>query len=326
MKRLFSGIQPTGTLHIGNYIGAIQQWKELQKEYEAIFCIVNLHAITTPQDPQELLKNTLSVTALYLACGIDPEQSIIFIQSDVPAHTELAWILATQTPMGEMERMTQFKDKVQRGKPQNIGLFTYPILMAADILLYQSELVPVGEDQKQHVEFARDIAEKFNKKYGEPFTIPKIFQPKRGARIMGLDDPTNKMSKSAASPLNYIALTDSEDTIRNKFKKAVTDSGTDILFDEKTKPAITNLLTIYLAVTKKSEEEIEQHFQGKQYSDLKSEIAEAVIEFLKPIQQKHQELLSNPQELHTILKNGKEKANTIAQETLITVKKAMGIE
>lgn len=325
MPRIFSGIQPSGKLHLGNYIGAIKQWVELQNEHDAIFCIVNLHAITAPQNPPELHKQTLATAAMYIACGINPAKSTIFIQSHVPAHTELAWILATHTPLGDMERMTQYKDKVQKGKPANVGLFTYPILMAADILLYQTALVPVGEDQLQHVEFARSIAKRMNNKYGELFTIPNAVPPKTGARIMGLDDPNVKMSKSAKSAMNFIALMDTPDVVEKKIKKAVTDSGTDIVFDLVKKPAITNLLTIEQALTGKSKEEITAEFSGKRYGDLKDALTETCIAFLKPIQTRYTELLNDERELERLLNQGKDKAETIANATLNNVRTAMGL-
>lgn len=323
--RILSGVQPTGILHLGNYIGAIQQWKQLQNEYEAFFAVVDLHAITTPQNPKQLKQQILQTAAMYLACGIEPEKAVLFVQSHVPAHTELAWILATQTPMGELERMTQYKDKVKKGKPANVGLFTYPILMAADILLYQPTHVPVGDDQQQHVEFTRNLAERFNNKFGEVFTIPEITKPKAGARIMGLDDPTSKMSKSAKSEYNYIALTDSPETIEKKIKKAVTDSKEGIEFNKEERPAITNLATIYQAVTGKTEKEIQKHFSGKGYGDIKKEIAKAISDFLQPIQNNYNQLLNNSKELEILLQEGSKKANNTANETLNETKKAIGL-
>ncbi len=325
MSRILSGVQPTGTLHIGNYIGAIQQWKKLQQEHEAFFTVVDLHAITVPQEKVNLYQQTLNTAAMYIACGIDPEKATLFVQSEVPAHTELAWILATTTPMGELERMTQFKDKVQKGKPANVGLFTYPILMAADILLYKPEKVPVGDDQQQHVEFARNLAERFNNKFGNVFTVPEIFKPEAGARIMGLDNPENKMSKSASSENNFISLLDTPKTIQKKMKKAVTDSDSTIIFDQKNKPAVTNLLTIFQSITEQSSKEVEAHFAGKGYGDLKTEIADAIITFLKPIQEKYNTLINDPVQLQKILQKGNSHANEIANKTLQEVKRAIGL-
>lgn len=325
MARILSGIQPSGILHLGNYIGALQQWKQLQQQHDAYFCIVNLHALTTSEDPDALRENTLRTAALYIACGIDPKEATIFVQSHVPAHTELAWILATHAAMGDLERMTQYKDKVQKGKLASVGLFTYPVLMAADILLYQADLVPVGEDQTQHVEFTRSLAERFNNKYGDLFTVPELFTPESGARIMGLDNPENKMSKSASSEANYIALTDDEKTIQKKFKKAVTDSGSNITFDKESKPAVTNLLTIYQAATGKDEQEIEQHFEGKGYGDLKTEVADATIEMLRPIQEQYEKLMKYLPELERILEDGAATANDTARQTLHKAQEAVGL-
>src|SRR5829696_1942744 len=283
-KRIFSGAQPTGQLHIGNYLGALKNWVALQDEYEAFYCIVNLHAITLPQDPATLRQKTLDLARIYLAAGIDPERSTIFIQSDAPEHAELTWVLSCISRMGELERMTQFKDKGKGNTERaGVGLFTYPVLMAADILLYQTDLVPVGQDQKQHLELTRDLAERFNRDYGETFTVPEPFIPKVGAKILALDDPAKKMSKSDENVNGSIMLMDDADAIRRKFKRAVTDSGTEIRFDE-TRPAVTNLLTIYRILTKHSPEEIEGHFDGRGYAQLKGELAELVVEFLQPFQ------------------------------------------
>ncbi|HMN19190.1 MAG TPA: tryptophan--tRNA ligase, partial [Candidatus Moranbacteria bacterium] len=242
-KRIFSGVQPSGNLHIGNYLGAIKNWVDLQDEYESIFCVVDLHAITVPQDPEKLRRKTLEIAKIYLAAGIDPQKSTIFVQSQVPEHSELMWLLNTVAKMSELEKMTQFKDKSQKEGREgaSLGLFAYPVLMAADILLYDTEIVPVGEDQKQHVELARDLAKRFNHRFGETFVVPQAHIRQEGMRIMGLDDPTKKMSKSASSEYNYIALMDDADTIRRKIKKAVTDSGSEISYGEE-KPALRNLL------------------------------------------------------------------------------------
>src|SRR5437660_10288339 len=280
-KRIFSGAQPTGNIHLGNYLGALRNWVALQREYESFFCIVNLHAITIAQNPAVLAQKTRELARIYLAVGIDPEVSMILVQSDVPQHTELAWLLNCVTRMSELERMTKFKDKARKQQESlSVGYFDYPVLMAADILLYQTDLVPVGEDQKQHLELTRDIAIRFNRDYGETFRIPDPFIPKVGARIMSLADPAKKMSKSdEESEAGCIMLLDDPDAVRRKFKRAVTDSGTDIRFDA-TRPAINNLLTIYHLLTGKSPEEIEIHFAGKGYAQLKAEFADVTIEFL----------------------------------------------
>lgn len=322
-KRIFSGAQPTGNLHIGNYLGALKNWVTLQEEYESFYCIVNLHAITLPQNPQVLKQKTLDLARIYLASGVNPEISTIFIQSDVSEHAELTWILSCVSRMGELERMTQFKDKGKgNAERASVGLFTYPVLMAADILLYQTDLVPVGQDQKQHLELTRDIAERFNRDFGETFIIPEPFIPPVGANILSLQEPTKKMSKSDENANGAIFLLDDADTILKKLKKAVTDSGTEIKFDES-RPAINNLLTIYQLMTNKTPEECEANFEGKGYGDFKTETAEAVIEFLKPFQEKAKSYTD--EELNEILKNGAEKARTVARETLRNVYAKMGI-
>lgn len=322
-KRIFSGAQPTGNLHIGNYLGALKNWVALQDEYESFYCIVNLHAITLPQNPEILKQKTLDLARIYLASGVDPETSTIFIQSDVSEHAELSWVLSTIARMGELERMTQFKDKGKgNAERAGVGLFTYPILMAADILLYQTDLVPVGKDQKQHLELSRDLAERFNRDFGETFVVPEPFIPPVGANILSLQDPSKKMSKSDENPNSSIFLLDDADTILKKFKKAVTDSGTDIKFDES-RPAINNLLTIYQLMTNKTAEECEANFVGKGYGHFKTELAEAVIEFLKPFQEKVKDFDDGT--LNKILKNGAEKARTVARETLRVVYAKMGI-
>ena len=287
-KIIFSGTAPSGNIHIGNYLGAIKQWVEMQNtgEYQNIFCVVDEHAITVPQDPAKLRSKILEVFTLYLALGIDPEKSIIFVQSSVSEHAELNWILSTITPVGELERMTQFKDKSQKQKNVLAGLLNYPTLMAADILLYKTNLVPVGEDQLQHIELARTIARKFNSTFGETFAIPEPFINKEGKRIMGLDDPSKKMSKSAENPKNYIALLDSLETIREKIKAAVTDSASEIKYDMENKPAISNLLTIYSLFSRKTITELEKEYDGKNYSVFKNDLAEIIIEGLSPIQKK----------------------------------------
>ncbi len=322
-KRIFSGIKPTGPLHLGNYLGALRNWVELQREYESFFCIVNLHAITIPVDPTYLANLTKEIARLYLAVGIDPEVSTIFIQSDVPEHAELAWILNCSTRMSELERMTQFKDQARKGRESlGSGIFEYPVLMAADILLYQTELVPVGEDQKQHLELTRDLAIRFNRDYGETFRVPEPYIPRVGARIMSLSDPTKKMSKSDDDPHGCVMLLDDEETVRRKFKRAVTDSGTEIKFDDS-RPAITNLLTIYQLLTGRSADAVEQHFAGKGYAQLKQDLAEATIEFLRPLQERAAAI--SDADLQRILKQGRDKARTIARPTLEDVMKRRGL-
>lgn len=407
-QRLFSGIQPSGNLHIGNYLGAIHQWVELQNQYEAIFCVVDLHAITVPQDPTELRKKTLEIAKIYLASGIDPAKSTLFIQSQVPAHTELAWILNTITQNGSLTRMTQFKDKtgfdsdkfeaflekigdkkyaeelVKKAVDENVnrffptaeqkenitvekaielfykpgmtvgfdrgvnnikkyfqeiilekfnsaqvGLFDYPVLMAADILLYDTAVVPVGEDQKQHVELTRDLAERFNKRFGETFVVPEPLIQKEGARIMGLDDPTKKMSKSAASEYNFIALMDDADTVRRKIKKAVTDSGSEIVYSddpssaEAGKPALKNLINIYSLLSDERPDEIVRMYKGKGYADFKHDLAEVVVNFLTPFQTRYR-AISDEEVLH-ILAEGREKVKPLAVAKLKEVYERVGL-
>ena len=322
-KRIFSGAQPTGQLHIGNYLGALKNWVALQDEYEAFYCIVNLHAITLPQDPATLRKATLDLARIYLAAGVDPEKSTIFIQSDVPEHAELTWVLSCISRMGELERMTQFKDKGKGNTERaGVGLFTYPVLMAADILLYQTDLVPVGQDQKQHLELSRDLAERFNRDFGETFKVPEPYIPKAGASIKSLQDPEKKMSKSDENPNGSIFLLDDPDAVTKKIKRAVTDSGTTIEFDE-TRPAISNLLSIYQILTERSAEECVAHFEGKGYGHFKTELAEVVVEFLRPFQDRIREF--DDETLLSILKPGAEKARSIAADTLRKVYERMGI-
>jgi tryptophanyl-tRNA synthetase len=322
-KRIFSGMQPTGNLHIGNYLGALINWVKLQNEYENFFCIVNLHAITLPQKPEELKKKTLDLARIYLAGGIDPNLSTIFVQSDVAEHTQLAWVLNCIARMGELERMTQFKDKGKgNAERAGVGLFTYPVLMASDILLYKTDLVPVGKDQKQHLELTRDLAERFNRDYGETFVVPEPFIPPVGANILSLQDPSKKMSKSDENAAGSIFLLDEPDAIAKKIKRAVTDSGTEIKFDES-RPAINNLLTIYHLMSGKSMEDCEAHFEGKGYGQFKTELAETVIEFLRPFQEKARGY--SDEELNRILKEGAEKARLIARETLREIYEKLGI-
>jgi tryptophanyl-tRNA synthetase len=322
-KRIFSGAQPTGSVHLGNYLGALRNWVALQHEYESFFCIVNLHALTLPQDPKLLAEKTRDLARIYLAVGIDPDVSTIFIQSDVHEHSELTWILNCIARMSELERMTQFKDKARKqGENVAVGLFDYPILMASDILLYQTDLVPVGEDQKQHLELTRDLAIRFNRDYGETFRVPDAFIPKVGARIMSLSDPTKKMSKSDDDPNGCVMMLDDQDTVARKFKRAVTDSGTEIRFDDS-RPAITNLLTIYQLMTGREPAAIESHFAGKGYAQLKQELADVTVEFLKPFQQQVHAIGDG--ELNRILEYGRNKAQVTAATTMNSVMKRLGV-
>jgi len=322
-KIIFSGIKPSGSLHLGNYLGAIKQWVELQEKVdEAIYCVVDLHAITVPQKQKELKENILSVAAWYIAFGLDPKKSKIFIQSSRPEHAELAWILSCFTKMGELSRMTQYKDKSGKNpEAVSAGLFNYPVLMAADILLYNATIVPVGEDQKQHVELTRNIAERFNFHFGPTFVVPKPLIQKETARIMSLDNPLKKMSKSDKSG---IGLSDTAEEIRDKIKRAVTDSGNEIKAGPG-KPAMTNLLNIYSAVTEKSVNDLEEKYQGKGYGQFKSELAQAIIDFLKPIQEKHRELLKDKNKLIDVLKEGADSLEEPAQNLLKEVKEKIGL-
>jgi len=324
-KRVFSGIQPTGNTHIGNYIGATSRWAAEQDIYDNIFCIVDLHAITERQDPKELKANTREVTGLLLATGIDPKKSIVFVQSHVHEHSELAWILNCFIPMGWLGRMTQYKEKSAKQKEQvSTGLFDYPALMAADILLYDTDVVPVGEDQKQHVELARDVAQRFNNFYGDVFTIPEPKIAEVGARIMGLDDPSKKMSKSEEGPNHAIALLDPPDVIRKKIMRATTDSLTTVVFDEK-RPGIYNLLTIYQIFTGENIKDIEAKFAGKGYGDFKKALADVIIEGLRPLQESYQKVTTDPGYLDSILAEGAAKAHPLAQKTLDKVHKVVGL-
>jgi len=324
-KRAFSGIQPTGDIHIGNYLAAIKQWVASQTEYDNIFCIVDLHAITVPQDPKTLKAKIREVSGLLFAAGIDPKLSAVFVQSQVGAHAELAWILNCFIPMGWMQRMTQFKEKSKELKEQvSVGLFDYPALMAADILLYDTEVVPVGEDQKQHVEMARDLAQRFNSIYGQTFRLPKAVIPEVGARIMGLDDPTKKMSKSEDNPGHAINLLDSPDEIRAKIKRATTDSQREIRFDEK-RPGIYNLLVIYELLSGLSRAEIEARYEGKGYAHLKKDLGEVVVEGLKPLQSRYKELTAEPGHIDSLLAAGASRVRPLAEKTLALVKSRIGL-
>lgn len=325
-KTIFSGIQPSGTLHIGNYLGAVKQWITLQEDNTAFFCIVDLHAITVPYDPRILQERILDVAATYIAAGIDLEKSVIFAQSHVSAHTELAWLLSTVAPHGNLTRMTQFKDKSKKMSSKDaisLALFSYPVLMAADILLYNTNVVPVGEDQKQHIELTRDIAERFNATYGNIFTLPEAYIPTDAARIMSLADPTKKMSKSDPEK-TYIALTDTPDVIKKKIASAVTD--TEALFSfKKSGPAVKNLLNIYKAFSNQSEEEIEKEFHEKGYKEFKETLADVIISGLREFQRKYKEIRTDDVELRFALGRGMHRAQGVANSTLHRVKEAMGL-
>ncbi|NHM32945.1 tryptophan--tRNA ligase [Neobacillus terrae] len=324
MKTIFSGIQPSGTITLGNYIGALKQFVELQNEYNCFFCIVDQHAITVPQDRLELRKNIRGLAALYLAVGIDPEKATLFIQSEVPAHAQAGWMLQCVSYIGELERMTQFKDKSAGKEAVSAGLLTYPPLMAADILLYNTDLVPVGEDQKQHLELTRDLAERFNKKYNDIFTLPEVSIPKVGARIMSLQDPTKKMSKSDPNQKAFISLLDDEKQIEKKIKSAVTDSEGIVKYDKENRPGISNLLTIYSILGGMQISEIEAKYEGKGYGEFKADLANVVINALKPIQERYNQLL-NSTELDEILDKGASKANQTAGKMVKKMENAMGL-
>jgi tryptophanyl-tRNA synthetase len=324
-KTVFSGIQATGSLHLGNYLGAIRNWVSMQEQYDNYFCVVDLHTITVPQDPEVLRANIREVAGLLFAAGLTEEKSVVFIQSHVRAHSELAWLLNCLTPMGWLHRMTQFKEKSEKQKDEvSVGLFDYPVLQAADILLYDTHLVPVGEDQKQHVELCRDIAQRFNYRYGEVFILPDAFIPKVGGRVMGLSNPEKKMSKSEEKRDDSIFLLDSPDEIRSKFKKATTDSLREIRFDEN-RAGITNLLTLYQLMTEKNRDEVEAYFEGKSYKDLKEELAEVVIENLYPLQQRYNELTSESGYLDAMLRKGAERADAQAEKKLKEVYEHIGL-
>jgi len=324
MKKIFSGVQPTGNVTLGNYIGAFKQFTELQNDYDCVFCIVDQHAITVPQVPDELRRTIRSLAALYLAVGLDPEKVTLFIQSEVPAHAQAGWMMQCISYIGELERMTQFKDKSDGKEAVSAGLLTYPPLMAADILLYQADLVPVGDDQKQHVELTRDLAERFNKRYGEVFTMPDISLPKNGARIKSLQDPLKKMSKSDPNKKGTITLLDSPKDIEKKIKSAVTDSEGVVAFDVVNKPGVSNLLTIEASLTDQSIEDLVKKYDGLGYGAFKAGVAESVIGHLSPIQEQYNELLESAQ-LDDILDAGAEKANAIASKTLKAMEDAMGL-
>ena len=323
-QRIFSAIQPTGVFTLGNYIGAIRNWDTLQNEYECIYAIADLHAITVKQEPKDLRANSLRAFALMLACGMDPKRSITFMQSQNPNHAELSWILSCSTMFGELSRMTQFKDKSQRHADNiNAGLFTYPVLMAADILAYNADLVPIGADQKQHLELARNIAIRFNQRFGETFTVPDGYFPKQGARLMSLQDPTKKMSKSDENANACVFILDDKDTILRKFKRAVTDSDTVVAYREG-KDGINNLMTIYSAVTGKTYEEIEREFDGRGYGDFKIAVGEAVADHLAPVRTEYARLSADKQYLLDCMKTGSEQAYRITRKTLSKVYRKVG--
>lgn len=324
-KTVFSGVQPTGRITLGNYLGAIRNWSPLQDEYNCVYCVVDMHSITVSQIPAELRKNTMDLVALYIACGIDPDKSILFIQSHVPAHAELCWALDTIAYVGEMNRMTQFKDKSRKHADNiNMGLMNYPVLMAADILLYQADLVPVGKDQMQHLELARNLAERFNSRYSPTFVVPEGLVFKQGSSIKSLQDPTAKMSKSDPNENAVIHLLDTPDDVRRKLRRAVTDCETEVRFDETDKPAVSNLLTIYSLTSGESVQQAEQRFQGAGYGVFKDAVADSVIAVLEPIQAEQKRLLADKAYLESVLKNGANNAERIANKTLAKVYRKIG--
>ena len=324
-KRVFSGIQPTGAFTLGNYIGAVRNWPLLQDEYDCIYCVVDQHALTVRQVPAELRKRSYEAAAMLLASGIDPQKSLVFIQSHVPQHSQLAWVLSCNAQYGELGRMTQFKDKSSKHADNiNTGLFTYPVLMAADIMLYNAHYVPVGGDQKQHVELARDIAQRFNGAYSETFVLPEPMIPKVGARVMSLQEPAKKMSKSDANEKSFVLMTDSADVIMKKFKSAVTDSDGVVRYNVENKPGISNLMGIYSVMTGKGFEEIEKEFDGQGYGTFKTAVAESVIETLKPVQDEYNRILSDKAYLESTLKDGAEKARYQANKQLNKVYRKVG--
>ncbi|MCK6625435.1 MAG: tryptophan--tRNA ligase [Anaerolineae bacterium] len=324
-KRVFSGIQPSGNLHIGNYLGAIKNWVAEQHKYHNVFCIVDLHALTVPQDPAELYQKTREVALLYLACGIDLEHCAIFVQSHISAHSELTWLLNCVTPLGWLERMTQYKDKAAKQESVGVGLLDYPVLMAADIILYDSHYVPVGEDQKQHVELTRDIAIRFNNLYGETFVVPDVLIPKAGARVKGLDDPTAKMSKSSVTQGHALRLLDPPDVLRKSIMRATTDSLNRIAFDPENQPGVYNLLNIYQAITNKSQAEILAEFEGKGYGNLKKQVADVVIAALEPMQTRYYEMAKDPAYIEQVLKEGADRVRPIAEHRLRVAQERLGL-
>ena len=324
MKRVFSGVQPTGNIHLGNYLGALKQFVELQDDHECIYCIVDMHAITVPQNPKELRDHILDVAALYLAVGVDPKKSIVFVQSDVPGHAELSWVLTCNSYTGELSRMTQFKDKSKNKESAPTGIFSYPVLMAADILLYDTDIVPVGNDQKQHIELCRDIAIRINNKYKKTFVVPDGRFLKEGARIMALDDPTKKMSKSAENIHSRISLLDEPSKIKKSIMKATTDSDGVVKFDVENKPGISNLLNIYSVLSGMTVPELEAKYEGKGYGDFKKDLVEVVVEALAPIKERYEQI-RHSDELIEILKDGAVRADAIAKQTMKRVKENFGL-
>lgn len=324
MARVFSGVQPTGNIHLGNYLGALKQFVELQEDNQCLYCIVDEHAITVPQDPKELREHILDVAALYLAIGIDPKKSIVFVQSQVSGHAELGWVLCCQSYTGELSRMTQFKDKSKNKESAGTGLFTYPVLMAADILLYDTDIVPVGNDQKQHIELCRDIAQRVNNKYKKTFVVPEGRFLKAGARVMALDDPTKKMSKSAENAHSRISLLDDENKIKKSIMKATTDSEGMIRFDIENKPGVSNLMSIYSALSGMSYEDIEKKYEGCGYGDFKKDLVEITIEALRPIKERYEEIRHSDY-LIEVLEDGARRANEIAVKTMARVRENFGL-
>lgn len=323
--RIFSGIRPTGELHIGNYLGAIKQWLDFQEKHECVFCIVDWHAITTPYKVQNLQKNILNVAIAYLAAGLDPEKCILFVQSQVKEHAELAWLLGTIAPLGELQRMTQFKEKIKKHKEYvNAGLLNYPVLMASDILLYKTDLVPVGKDQEQHIELARSLAKKFNQKFGETFKEPEVFLAEKGAKIMSLQNPLKKMSKTD-NPAGCIGLFEEPEEIQKKIMSSVTDTGKQIRFDEEKKPGVSNLLTIYSLFSGQKIKDLERKFKGKGYADLKKSLAQLLIEKLEPFRRKKKELEAREVYVHEILELGRRKAQVLASSAIQEVRSKMGL-
>ena len=327
IQRVFSGIQPSGRSHLGTYLGALKNWVSMQDDHDCLFCIVDLHALTVPQDPKVLRANVREMAALYVAVGLDPEKSIIFRQSRVSEHTELAWLLNCVARVGELSRMTQFKDKAQKcgADSASVGLYDYPVLQAADVLLYNAHLVPVGEDQRQHLELMRTLARRFNGLYGETFVVPEPMILDVGARVMALDDPTSKMSKSAPTPAGYVELLDEPDVIRRKIRRAKTDSGSEVVSSPE-KPAITNLLNIYAGLTGLPVSELEARYEGKGYGDFKKDLGEVVVEALSPIRERALELLDDPKELDDLLESGADRAREVAHATLRDAWTRMGLD
>ena len=326
-QRVFSGIQPSGRSHLGTYLGALKNWVSMQDGHDCLFCIVDLHALTVPQDPKALRANVREMAALYVAVGLDPENSIVFRQSRVSGHTELAWLLNCVARVGELSRMTQFKDKAQKGGADSasVGLYDYPVLQAADVLLYNAHLVPVGEDQRQHLELMRTLARRFNGLYGETFVVPEPMILDVGARVMALDDPTSKMSKSAPTPAGYVELLDEPDVVRRKIRRAKTDSGSEVLSSPE-KPAITNLLNIYAGLAGLPVPEIEERYRGRGYGDFKKDLAEVVVDALSPIRERALELLNDPKELDDLLESGAERAREVAHANLRDARARMGLD